>query len=293
MGEPRGSPVAFGRSASLTQPPFLRLAAWGQNILSKGDSMKNTTSVVPFQFQSHEVRTVVQGSDIWFVAKDVCSVLGVSDYHQACSKLDDDERGRYSVPTPSGMQDMLAISESGLYALMLRCRDAMTPGSVPHRMRKWVTSEVLPTIRKTGGYVMQSVAVKYKEASAVVRAVMSISKMLGTSPPMAKAIAVEDARRATGIDCSHLLPVGAVEEVPVGVRKLAELAGIPERKLSGLLMEKDLAIKDENGHVCLTEKAKTLKAGSMEPFKSRFSNHSGYQCKWFPSVVIPLVKEAN
>lgn len=47
---------------------------------------------------------------------------------------------------------MLIVSESGLYALVLRCRDAMTPGSVPHRFRKWVTADVLPTIRKTGGY---------------------------------------------------------------------------------------------------------------------------------------------
>ncbi|EAC0475049.1 hypothetical protein DCN34_005097 [Salmonella enterica subsp. enterica] len=67
-------------------------------------------------------------------------------------KLDGDERGLYSIQTLSGSQQMSIINESGLYTLILRCRDAVKPGTVPHRFRKWVTNEVLPTIRKTGRY---------------------------------------------------------------------------------------------------------------------------------------------
>ena len=66
--------------------------------------------------------------------------------------LDEDEKGVSLIYTPSGQQEMNIISESGMYTLILRCRDAVKKGSVPHRFRKWVTAEVLPAIRKTGKY---------------------------------------------------------------------------------------------------------------------------------------------
>ncbi|MGD9541781.1 BRO-N domain-containing protein [Methylocystis sp.] len=92
----------------------------------------------------------------WFVAKDVCETLGLEWTAKAVEKLDDDEKDRTSIPTLGGTQELLVISESGLYTLVLRCRDATTPGSTAHRFRKWVTSEVLPSIRKTGGHGAQS-----------------------------------------------------------------------------------------------------------------------------------------
>ena len=88
----------------------------------------------------------------WFVAADVCAVLGIEKHRDALSKLDADERGSVKVDTLGGAQDMAAVNESGLYTLILRCRNATKPGTVPHRFRKWVTSEVLPSIRKTGSY---------------------------------------------------------------------------------------------------------------------------------------------
>jgi len=170
--------------------------------------------------------------------------------------------------------------------------DAKRRSLVIDRWMKLETGEaspaMLPPRKRT-----ETVSTKYREACGIMRSIISIGKMLGTAEPMAKAIAVEDARRATGIDCAHLLPIGKVEEVPVGVRKLAELSGVPERKISAILIEKELAVKDDGGNISLSEKAKEIKAGSMEPFKSKFSSHSGYQCKWFPSVVIPFLKEVS
>lgn len=107
-----------------------------------------------FDFESQVIRTVWQGENPWFVGNDVCRVLQISDARQAIEKLDDDERGGCSVPTPSGNQTMRVVSEGGLYTLILRSREATTPGSLPHRFRKWVTGEVLPTLRKTGRYDM-------------------------------------------------------------------------------------------------------------------------------------------
>ena len=80
------------------------------------------------------VRAVEHDGEPWFVAKDVCNALGLSDVSNAVEKLDEDEKDRISV---SGLKPetgaansppILIISESGLYALMLRCREAMTPG---------------------------------------------------------------------------------------------------------------------------------------------------------------------
>ncbi len=85
----------------------------------------------------------------WFVAKDVCEALGISDVRQAVGRLDEDERSGCSIPTPGGNQTSRVVSESGLYALIMQSRKPEAK-----RFRKWVTSEVLPSIRKTGGYVV-------------------------------------------------------------------------------------------------------------------------------------------
>ena len=66
--------------------------------------------------------------------------------------LDEDEKGVSLIYTSSGQQEMNIVSESGMYTLILRCREAVKKGSIPHRFRKWVTAEVLPAIRKTGSY---------------------------------------------------------------------------------------------------------------------------------------------
>lgn len=67
-------------------------------------------------------------------------------------RLDEDEKGVALTDTLGGKQEMAVVSESGMYTLILRCRDAVKKGSIPHRFRKWVTAEVLPQIRKTGSY---------------------------------------------------------------------------------------------------------------------------------------------
>jgi prophage antirepressor-like protein len=100
-----------------------------------------------FNFQSSEVRTVTRDGEPWFVLADVAEILGFSRSRDAARVLDDDEKGAHIVRTPGGDQEVTIISESGVYALALRSR---RPEAKP--FRKWVTSEVLPAIRKTGRY---------------------------------------------------------------------------------------------------------------------------------------------
>lgn len=114
--------------------------------------MSNQSQLSTFNFESNSIRTLAINNDPWFVAKDVCDAIGLTNSRMSLIALDEDEKGVSLIYTPSGQQEVNIISESGMYTLILRCRDAVKKGSVPHRFRKWVTSEVLPQIRKTGSY---------------------------------------------------------------------------------------------------------------------------------------------
>ena len=114
--------------------------------------MTTQTQLSTFNFESKSIRTLAINNEPWFVAKDLCNAINISNYRDAIERLDDDEKGVALTDTLGGKQEMAVVSESGMYTLILRCRDAVKKGSVPHRFRKWVTAEVLPAIRKTGKY---------------------------------------------------------------------------------------------------------------------------------------------
>ncbi|WP_417283708.1 Bro-N domain-containing protein [Comamonas sp.] len=103
--------------------------------------------ITPFNFGAHTVRVVTHNDQPWFVATDVANTLGYRSAPDASRHLDDDEKGTQIVRTPGGDQKLTIISESGLYALVLRSRKPEA-----RKFAKWVTSEVLPSIRQTGGY---------------------------------------------------------------------------------------------------------------------------------------------
>lgn len=112
------------------------------------------SALAVFSFQEeHQVRVVMINGEPWFVAKDVCDALRLVNSRKALMSLDEDEKGVTLSYTPGGEQKLNIISESGLYTLILRCRDAVKQGTTAWRFRKWVTNEVLPSIRKNGEYV--------------------------------------------------------------------------------------------------------------------------------------------
>ena len=101
-----------------------------------------------FSYEGNEVRTVKNGSDILWVLKDVCGILGIEKYRDAATRLDDDERAPVLVDTLGGRQEMIAVTESGLYSIILLSRKPEAK-----KFKRWVTHEVLPTIRRHGAYV--------------------------------------------------------------------------------------------------------------------------------------------
>ncbi|MDY7507262.1 BRO-N domain-containing protein [Ralstonia wenshanensis] len=105
-----------------------------------------------FNFESHAVRVVMRDDEPWFVATDICDALNIQNASQVIARLDQDERSMFNIGRQGAAH---IVSESGMYTLVLRCRDAINPGTVPHRFRKWVTSIVLPAIRKTGQFTAQ------------------------------------------------------------------------------------------------------------------------------------------
>ena len=97
------------------------------------------------------VRSILIDSDPWFVAADVCKALELEKTNRALSRLDDDEKGAHSVSTPGGRQRMSIISESGLYSLILGSRKTEA-----RAFKRWITHEVIPSIRKHGAYMTDS-----------------------------------------------------------------------------------------------------------------------------------------
>ena len=115
----------------------------------KKNNAKTVETVQVFNYgENTPVRVRVMNGQTWFVAKDVCKVLGISNHKDAVSRLDDDEMRGVGITDLIGRtQRMSAVSESGLYHLVFQSRKPEA-----RRFRKWVTMEVLPQIRRTGSF---------------------------------------------------------------------------------------------------------------------------------------------
>ena len=146
-----------------------------------------------FNFQSNEVR-VVKGDngEPWFVAKDVCAYFGETNYRRAIQSCDEEEKGVSQITTPGGPQNMTIVNESGLYSLLFAMRPSKARGVSPeyikerqekiHAFKRWVTHEVLPSIRKHGGYIAsngtESVEELYMRAMESLHAALERQKAI-------------------------------------------------------------------------------------------------------------------
>lgn len=134
-------------------------------------SPASEASAQVFQFGGQNIRVVMLGGEPWFVAKDVGYVLQLGNTRSTVALLDDDEKGVHSMDTLGGKQKTQIVNEGGLYSLILRSRKPTA-----HKFKKWVTKEVLPSIRRTGSYgepalLMKEAVSKYIEnASANIEA---------------------------------------------------------------------------------------------------------------------------
>lgn len=113
--------------------------------------MTNIQKVFNYK-EGQQIRTVVIDGEPWFVAKDVCGILKLSNPRITLSLLDEDEKGVHSIDTLGGRQETTILNESGLYSLILRSRKPEAK-----QFKRWATHEVLPSIRKNGMYMTKVV----------------------------------------------------------------------------------------------------------------------------------------
>jgi prophage antirepressor-like protein len=114
---------------------------------TKQPTERQNCQITPFTYEDHAVRTVMIDNEPWFIAKDVCDVLGIARTSDALRDFPENEKGTVDHRTPGGNQEMLTVNEPGLYRLIFQSRKPEA-----EKFKAWVFNEVLPQIRKTGSY---------------------------------------------------------------------------------------------------------------------------------------------
>lgn len=168
-------------------------------------------SLSVFKFDSAEVRTFSINGDPWFVASDIASVLEYRMASDMTRVLDDDEKGTHIMRTLGGDQNLATINESGLYSAILRSRKPEAK-----RFKKWVTSEVLPAIRKTGTYTAP--------ATAELSRLDILKLAMESEEARIKAEAERDHAIATKAHISHQREATAMATASAATRKVERLA---------------------------------------------------------------------
>nr|UVX65824.1 MAG: antirepressor protein KilAC domain [Bacteriophage sp.] len=172
------------------------------------------TEIQPFEFENNQVRAMVDGDEVMFVASDIAKILGYRDAANLTRTLDDDEKGTHEVSTPrSGIQTMTVLTEPGLYRAILNREIAYVkePESQTFvkRFQRWVTHEVLPSIRKHSAYMTQQtidktlanpdfliqLATKLKEEQEKVKALEPKAKALDTFTDVEDKLLIRDAAK--------------------------------------------------------------------------------------------------
>lgn len=193
-----------------------------------------SNNVAIYRFEQNEVRMVQKGGEPWFVLADLCRVLELSNPSMVAKKLEADERAKSDL----GLQEknVTLVNESGMYAVILR---SDKPQAKP--FRKWVTSEVLPSIRKTGKYEtkqlddLKAKRVETAQANANVRKANLLLKIAdSTQTAYKQVLQAHVTKLLTG---EFLLPLPAVDERTYSAGEIAELLGVSANKIGRLSNE--------------------------------------------------------
>lgn len=191
-----------------------------------------------FTYQESQVRTIQKDGEPWFVLKDVCSVLGIADHKVVSRRLEEDEVCLIPLTDSIGrQQETSIINESGLYNVTLR---SDKPEAKP--FRKWVTSEVLPSIRKTGGYIQGQDQLSPEELMA--KALMVAQKTLADREARISQLTVENQIMAPKAEYFDEL---VERNTLTNFRETAKLLEVPPKKFVDFLLEKKFLYRGKNG----------------------------------------------
>lgn len=190
-----------------------------------------------FNYQSNEVRTVKMDGEPWFVLKDVCNILNINNASDVYNRLDDDEKGVAQIDTLGGRQKMSTVNESGLYHVILR---SDKPEAAP--FRKWVTSEVLPSIRKNGGYIAGQEQLTPQELMA--KALLVANKTLADREARISELTVQNNIMAPKAEYFDEL---VDRNMLTSFRDTAKELGVKPKTFVNWLLEKKFIYRDQKG----------------------------------------------
>ena len=246
--------------------------------------------IVAFDFESHDVRVVIgQDGEPRFVAADLLSTLSLD--RKALERLDDDEKGVSSIHTPGGQQEMTVVNESGLFNLVLGSRKPEAK-----RFKRWVTHEVLPSIRKTGSYaVPSSVAALPAPTQDRVTAILmigeAVAKVPGVKTGIAMAATLTCIQENTGLTTEVLrraLPAANEPICSLNATQLGKLLSRSAKATNQLLASGGLQFRNDRDEWELTEAGEAW----AEAMPYSRNGHSGYQILWNPAVAEQLKEVA-
>ena len=212
-----------------------KAAAWRR---PHGKVVLKMAEIQVFTYQHREVRTVELNGEPWFVLKDVCEVLGISHITDTAKRMDEDEVGQTEVTDSMGRkQSTYVISESGLYNVILR---SDKPEAKP--FRKWVTSEVLPSIRKSGGYIAGQDQLTPEELMA--KALQVANKTLAEREARISALTVQNTIMAPKAEYFDEL---VDRNTLTSFRDTAKELGIKPKAFVEWLLDKKFIFRDKKG----------------------------------------------
>ncbi len=251
------------------------------------------STIIPFQFETHALHVQVDdASQPWFNANDVCEALQLGNARQAMeSHVDaDDVQKLDTIDSLGRTQRANHVNESGLYALILgSTKDAAK------RFKRWVTSEVLPSIRKTGAYATPAVAALPAPTQDRVSSLLligdAVAKVPGVKAGIAMAATLTCIQENTGLVIETLrraLPAANEPTCSHNATQLGKLAGSSAKAANQRLALLGFQFRNERGEWELTDAGKAW-AEAM-PFSR--NGHSGYQILWNPAVVDQLKEVA-
>lgn len=246
-----------------------------------------TTEITTLQFNSDQfgqLRVVKDDNgEPWFVAKDVCDALSLGRQHDSTRYLDADEKGEGLVDTPSGKQTMVVINEPGFYKLIMKSRKPEAKA-----FQRWVTHEVLPSIRKKGGYIAaapdetpeQIMAKAFIIAKETIERQKAQIEELKPKALFADAVAASDGTCLVG-ELAKMLRQNGVQ---IGQNRLFEKLrqegylgktgsnrNVPTQRAMelGLFRIKETSITHSDGHITVQRTAKVTGKG-QQYFINRF-----------------------
>ena len=196
------------------------------------------SNIQVFKYQTNEIRIVEMNGEPWFVLKDVCAVLGMdsTQLKKVADRLEEDEKGRTQITTPGGKQESWVINESGLYNVILR---SDKPEAKP--FRKWVTSEVLPSIRKNGGYIAGQEELSPQELMA--KALLMAQKVLNDRETRIKELTAQNQIMQPKAEYFDAL---VARNLLTNFRDTAKELGVREKAFIGWLLDNKYVYRDQS-----------------------------------------------